>query len=89
VATLPEALRGTPEHRKGVLVKAAKPHQERRVDLPVIGVHTVELAAAAGLSGIAVEGEAALIMNRARVVETADRCGIFLYGFAPEDSPRE
>jgi DUF1009 family protein len=89
VAALPQALRGTPEHRKGVLVKAAKPHQERRVDLPVIGVHTVELAAAAGLSGIAVEGEAALIMNRARVVETAERCGIFLYGFAPEDYPRE
>jgi len=88
VAALPEALRGTPENRKGVLVKAAKPNQERRVDLPVIGVRTVELAAAAGLAGIAVEGAAALVVNRARVVETADRLGLFIYGFAPEDHPR-
>jgi DUF1009 family protein len=88
VAALPEALRGTSANRKGVLVKAAKPKQERRVDLPVIGVHTVELVAAAGLSGIAVEGGAALIVNRARVIETADRFGIFVYGFAPEEHPR-
>jgi DUF1009 family protein len=43
----------------------------------------------AGLSGIAMEAGAALIMGRARVVETADRCGIFVYGFAPEDDKRE
>lgn len=88
VAGLPEALRGTQARRKGVLVKAVKPHQEQRVDLPVIGVKTVELAAAAGLSGIAVEGGAALIVDRARVAETAEGCGIFVYGFAPEDYPR-
>jgi DUF1009 family protein len=89
VATLPAALRGTPTKRKGVMVKAAKPHQERRVDLAVIGVRTVELAAEAGLSGIAMEGGAALIVGRARVIETADRHGIFVYGFTPEDYPRE
>jgi DUF1009 family protein len=89
VATLPAAVRGTPANRKGVMAKAAKPHQERRVDLPVIGVRTVELVAEAGLSGIAVEGGAALIVGRARVVETADRHGIFVYGFAPEDYKRE
>jgi hypothetical protein len=89
VAALPAALRGSPAHRKGALAKAAKPHQERRVDLPVIGVRTVELVAEAGLSGIAVEGGAALIMGRARVVEAADRYGIFVYGFAPEDNKRE
>jgi DUF1009 family protein len=89
VASLPEALRGTAENRRGVLVKAAKPHQERRIDLPAIGVHTVELAAQAGLSGIAVEGGGALIVNRASVADTADRLGVFIYGFAPEDYPRE
>jgi DUF1009 family protein len=88
VATLPEALRGTAANRKGVLAKAAKPNQERRVDLPVIGVRTVELAAAAGLSGIAVEAAAALIVNRAQVTQTADRLGLFIHGFAPEDYPR-
>jgi UDP-2,3-diacylglucosamine hydrolase len=88
VAHLPEALRGTPVNRKGVMVKAPKPNQERRVDLPVIGVRTVELASAAGLAGVAVEGGAALIVNRTRVTETADRLGLFIFGFAPEDYPR-
>ena len=84
VANLPVALHGTKTGRKGVLVKATKPHQERRVDLPVIGSRTVELAADAGLAGIAMEGGAALIVNRPRVIETADRHGLFLYGFSPE-----
>jgi len=82
VAGLPTALRGTEKNRKGVLAKAAKPHQERRIDLPVIGIRTVELAADAGLAGIAVEGGATLILNRARVVEIADRYGLFLFGFS-------
>jgi UDP-2,3-diacylglucosamine hydrolase len=85
VASLPEALRGTPEERKGALVKALKPNQERRVDLPVIGTRTVELAAAGGLAGIAVQGGATLIIDRARVAETADLLGLFVYGFSPED----
>jgi DUF1009 family protein len=85
VAGLPAALRGSAENRKGVLVKSVKPQQERRVDLPVIGIRTVELAAAAGLAGIAVEAGAALIVNRHRVAEEADRSGLFVLGFAPED----
>jgi len=88
VATLPSTLRGTSDARKGVLVKAAKLLQERRVDLPVIGVRTVELVARAGLAGIAVEAGAALIVNRSGVAEMADRCGIFVFGFAPEDYAR-
>ncbi len=44
VADLPEALRGTPQTRKGVMVKAPKPNQERRVDLQVVGLPTVEHA---------------------------------------------
>lgn len=81
VAELPEPLRGTPARRKGVLVKAAKPDQERRVDLPVIGVKTLELAASAFLCGVAVEAGAALILDRRCVAETADRLNLFVYGF--------
>jgi UDP-2,3-diacylglucosamine hydrolase len=89
VASLPEALRGSADNRRGVLVKAAKPHQERRIDLPAIGVRTVELAANAGLSGIAIEGGGALIVGRNAVASAADRLGVFVYGFAQEDYPRE
>jgi DUF1009 family protein len=83
IAMLPQALRGTAGERRGVLVKAPKPNQERRVDLPVIGVATVELVMNAGLAGIAVEAGATLIMNKRAMVEKANRHGVFLFGFEP------
>jgi DUF1009 family protein len=64
----------------GVLVKARKPGQERRADLPVIGVATVEAAARAGLRGIAVEAGGALVLDRAAVAQMADRLGLFVVG---------
>jgi hypothetical protein len=64
----------------GVLVKAAKPGQERRIDLPTIGRRTVERAAKAGLAGIAVEAAAALIVDRQAVGAAADAAGLFVVG---------
>lgn len=64
----------------GVLVKLAKTGQERRVDLPTIGVRTVELAAAAGLAGIAVEAGGSLIVDRDAVAAAADAAGLFVVG---------
>lgn len=84
-AALPIALRGSSEARRGALVKRPKPIQERRIDLPTIGVRTVEGAAAAGLAGIAVEAGGALVVRRDEVIAAADRAGIFLYGFAPAE----
>lgn len=72
------------EGHAGVLVKAMKPGQERRVDLPTIGPETVAAAAAAGLRGIAVEADKALILDRATVIAEADRLGLFLIGFAAD-----
>ena len=62
----------------GVLVKARKPQQDDRFDLPVIGVSTVEGAAAAGLAGIAVEAGGALVNDAPAVAEAADRHGLFV-----------
>jgi len=78
-------IRGTPEARRGVLVKAAKPQQERRIDLPTIGVATVAGADRAGLAGIAVEAGAALVVDRAAVAAAADAAGIFIVGFTGAD----
>jgi hypothetical protein len=83
VATLPAHFRGTPEKRKGVLVKAPKPIQDRKTDLPVIGVQTVRNAAQVGLAGIAVEAGGALILGRKAVLEEADRLGLFIIGVSP------
>lgn len=70
---------------RGVLLKRPKPGQERRVDLPTIGVRTVTLAAEAGLAGIAIEAGGALILDQAAVAAAADAADIFVYGFSPTD----
>jgi DUF1009 family protein len=66
--------------RSGVLVKAPKSGQELRVDMPVIGPRTVELAAAAGLAGIAVGQGKVMIADQADMVSLADRYHIFVTG---------
>jgi UDP-2,3-diacylglucosamine hydrolase len=64
----------------GVLVKAPKPGQEERVDLPTIGPDTVEMAAQAGLAGIAVAAGRVLIADRDATVAAAGQHGLFLVG---------
>lgn len=86
VTELPTTMRGSAAARCGVLVKALKPHQERRVDLPVIGARTIELASAAGLAGVALQPQAVLILNRPRVIELADSAGLFVYGMPEPDA---
>jgi len=77
---LPPTLKGTPDARQGVLIKWPKSIQDRRVDLPVIGVATVEAAAAIGLAGIVVQADAALALDKAAVRDAADRLGLFITG---------
>ena len=84
-ALLPAAIRGTPEDRRGVLVKLPKPRQELRVDLPTIGLPTIERAAAAGLAGIAVKAGGALIMDEASLIARADALGLFVAGIDASD----
>jgi len=67
----------------GVLVKRAKPGQERRVDLPAIGPATIGRAVSAGLSGIAVEAGAAVTADRAAMLRAADESGVFIVGAEP------
>jgi UDP-2,3-diacylglucosamine hydrolase len=77
-----------PLHRegtRGVLVKAHKTGQERRVDLPVVGAVTMRAAIEAGLMGIAVEAEGTLVFERNEMVRLADEAGLFLVGVRAPD----
>jgi UDP-2,3-diacylglucosamine hydrolase len=66
--------------KRGVLVKCAKPQQEKRADLPTIGPATVEGAHAAGLAGIGIEAGNSLVLDFGRMVERADELGLFVVG---------
>src|SRR6516162_555090 len=61
----------------GVLVKAPKPGQDRRFDLPSIGPQTIEHAARAGLAVVA---GSTVIAEPAAVAAAADRANIFVVG---------
>lgn len=65
----------------GVLVKAPKPQQDRRLDLPTIGAGTAERVAAAGLAGIAAAAGATLVVDREAVAEQCRDKGLFVLGF--------
>jgi DUF1009 family protein len=71
----------------GVLVKAPKPGQDRRFDLPSIGPRTIENVVRAGLAGVAVAAGSTIIAEAAEVTALADRANIFVVGVG-EDPAR-
>lgn len=74
--------------RKGdgpVLVKLRKTTQDMRVDLPTIGLNTVENAHQAGMKGLAVHASNALIVNQQQVIQLANKYKMFLIGINPAE----
>lgn len=72
---------------KGVLIKAVKPSQDRRFDLPSVGPQTAEGVARAGLAGIAVTAGEAIIAEPEQLVLAADRANLFVVGVAAGATP--
>lgn len=72
-------LRPDPKGARGLLYKAPKPGQDRRIDLPTLGPATVEAAARAGLGGIAWAAGSVLLLDRAAMVARAQALGLFLW----------
>src|SRR6266851_52418 len=62
--------------RSLTVVKVAKPNQDMRFDVPVIGVATIRAMQAAGATCLAVEAGKTLLFDPAAVITAADRAGI-------------
>ncbi|MDP4032598.1 MAG: UDP-2,3-diacylglucosamine diphosphatase LpxI [Pseudorhodobacter sp.] len=77
------AARPDPAGARGVLFKAPKPGQDRRIDLPALGVETLRRAAAAGLAGIAWQAGGVIILDPAAMVIEAQARGLFLWARQP------
>jgi UDP-2,3-diacylglucosamine hydrolase len=73
------ALRPDPARGKGVFYKAAKPGQDRRIDLPTLGPDTVQHAAAAGLGGVAFEAGSVICLDLPDMQAVARKLGLFLW----------
>lgn len=62
------------------VVKVAKPKQDRRFDVPVVGLATIDAMAAAGARCLAVEAEHTLLFDGAALRARADAIGIAMVG---------
>ena len=82
LATIPDTLRPNPKQGRGLLYKAPKPTQDRRIDLPTIGAATVQAAAQAGLGGIAWEAGHTLTLDLPQMQQIANDQGLFLWSRA-------
>ena len=68
--------------RRLTVVKVAKPNQDLRFDVPVVGVPTVAAMSAAGASCLCVEAGRTLVFDRPAMVAAADAAGIAIVGVA-------
>lgn len=68
----------------GILTKIRKPQQDMRVDLPTIGLKTIENLHNAGMRGLAIHAGNSLIVEEEKVIALADKYGIFITGVLPE-----
>ncbi|MBL8563383.1 MAG: UDP-2,3-diacylglucosamine diphosphatase LpxI [Gemmobacter sp.] len=73
------ARRPNPAGARGVFYKSAKPGQDRRIDLPTIGLETLTRAHAAGLSGIAFPASDVIVLDMKNVLQQAEKLGLFLW----------
>jgi len=75
------ATQNSGKNRSGVLYKAPKVNQDKRMDLPAIGPDTIQQAHKANLAGVALEASGALLINRIEIIKEADRLGLFVFGY--------
>jgi DUF1009 family protein len=62
--------------RELTVIKVAKPNQDMRFDVPVVGVHTVETMMQAGASCLALDANKCLMLDREKVIAAADEAQI-------------
>ena len=91
-----EAMEGTDEtiSRAGDLagrgvriIKVAKPDQDMRFDVPVIGIATIQVMRRAGASALSIDAGRTLIMDGDHVFGSANEAGITIVGRAPAQQP--
>lgn len=79
VAGLKPGLRPDPARGRGLFYKAAKPGQDRRIDLPTIGPGTLRAVSAAGLGGVAFEAGGVICLDLAEMNRLTEELGLFLW----------
>jgi UDP-2,3-diacylglucosamine hydrolase len=91
-----EAMEGTDEvigragHLAGPgvrIVKVAKPNQDMRFDVPVVGVATIHAMRVAGANALSVDAGRTLMIDGDAIIASADEAGIVIVGRLPPARP--
>ena len=72
--------KGLANGRKLTVVKVAKPSQDMRFDVPVIGPRTIRKMRAANATAVAVDARKTLLLRKEELLEAADRAKIAVVG---------
>jgi lipid-A-disaccharide synthase len=68
-----------PEAKKGgILIKISKPQQDTRLDLPTIGVETIEMLHKNHFDGVVVEAGKCIVLNKEEVIKRANELNMFI-----------
>lgn len=67
-----------------VVVKVAKPRQDMRFDVPVVGLRTVETMKVCRATALAIDAGRTLLFDRPRLIDAAGEAGIAVQAFAPD-----
>jgi DUF1009 family protein len=91
-----EAMEGTDETieraariaggKRLVVVKVSKPRQDRRFDVPVIGLRTIETMKNANATALAIDAGCTLLFEREALIRVADGAGISIEAFRTAES---
>ena len=73
------SLKFRPDTGGGLLFKAPKPGQDRRIDMPTIGPDTVQAAVDAGLEAIVIEAGGVMVLDLPRVVQACRDAGLVFW----------
>ena len=65
------------------VIKVSKPRQDMRFDVPVVGAATIRVMAESGATALVLDAGRTLVLDRAGLVELADRGGIAVVALAP------
>lgn len=78
-----------PDERGGILIKASKPNQDLRVDLPTIGPNTIQRVVSLGMSGLVIESGKVIMLDLPKVIQMANQGGIFIWSKSINRNIRE
>ena len=64
--------------KKGILLKFPKSNQDLRVDLPTVGIKTINKCSKIGLKGVVVKANQNILLDKSKCIKIANKKNMFI-----------